>query len=62
MRNVVRRHAVVVEQVPLSLVLYNRVVGGPAYNGVKDNTLIGERSVGVVTRSVAQEVAVAGRV
>ena len=38
------------------------MVSGPAYDGVEDDTLIGERTVGVVTDGVAQEVAVAGRV
>ena len=38
------------------------MVGGPAYDGFEDNTLIGERAVGVVAYGVAQQVTVACRV
>ena len=51
-----------IEQVPLSLVLYDRVVSRPAYDRIQDDTLIGEGAVGVITNGVAQEVAVARRV
>ena len=60
--DIVRGNAVVIEQIPLSLVLHNRVMGGPAYNGLKDDTLIGERTVRIITNSVAQEVAITSRV
>ena len=42
---VVRRYTVVVEEVPLAFVLDDAVVGGPAYDGLGYNTLIGERVV-----------------
>ena len=48
--------------VPLPLVFYDRVVGGPSYDGIKDDALIAEWSVGVVTNGVAEEMAVAGRI
>jgi len=50
------------EQIPLALIFYDRVVGGPSYNGIENDTLIGERSVGIVTNGIAEEVAVACRV
>ena len=62
MCDVVRRDTVVIEQIPLSLVLYNTVVGCPANNRIEDNSLISERTVWVVTRGVAQEVTVTSRV
>ena len=60
--DVVRRNAVMIEEIPLSLVLNDAVVGCPTNNRIEDNSLIGERTVWVVTRGVAQEVAVASRV
>ena len=51
-----------IAEIPLTLVLNDRMVGGPAYDGVEDNTLIAERAVRVVANGVAEEVAVASRV
>ena len=51
-----------IEQIPLSLILYDRVVGGPSNDGLQDNTLIGEGAVRIVTNGVAKEMAVASRV
>ena len=62
MGDIVRGYTVVIAQIPLTLILDNRVVGGPTYDGVEDDALIAERSVGIVTDGVAEEVAVAGRV
>ena len=53
-RNAVGGYAVVMKQIPLSLELYNAVVGGPSYYGLQDNALIGEGAIGIVTDSVAQ--------
>ena len=62
MRDVVAGNAVVIAQIPLALELDDAVVGGPAYDGIENDTLIGERSVGIVTNGIAEEVAVACRV
>ena len=51
-----------IEQVPLTLELYDAVVGSPSHDGVEDDTLVGERPVGVVANAIAEEVAVARRV
>ena len=51
-----------IEQIPLALVLYDAVMGGPTNDGFQNHTLIGERSIGVVADGVAKEVAVAGGV
>jgi hypothetical protein len=56
---VVRGHAVVVEQIPAAFILNDAVVGGPSYDGIENDALIGERSVGIVTNGIAEEVAVA---
>jgi hypothetical protein len=61
-RDIIRRYAVVIEQIPLTLILYDAVVSGPSYNGVKDNTLIGERTIRIIANSIAQHVAVTSRV
>ena len=58
MRDVIGRNAVVIEQEPLALVLDDAVMGSPAHNGIEEHTLIGERSVGVVSDGIAEEVAV----
>ena len=44
-----------IEQEPLALVLHDAVVRGPTHNGIEEHTLIGERSVGVVADTVAEE-------
>ena len=48
-----------IAQIPLTLELDDAVVGSPAYDGVEDDALIGERSVGIVADGIAKEVAVA---
>ena len=48
-----------VEQIPLSLILHDAVVGGPTNDGLQNDTLIGEGAVGRLTDSVAQIVTVA---
>ena len=62
MGNVVRGYTVVIAQIPLSLELDNAVVSCPTYNGIKDDTLVSERTVGIVANGIAQEVAIASRV
>ena len=49
-RDVVAGNAVVIAQIPLALELDDAVVGSPAYDGVEDDALIGERSVGIIRR------------
>ena len=51
-----------IEQEPFSLILDDAVVGSPSYYGVENDTLIGERAVGVVTDGIAEEVTVTGGV
>ena len=46
------------EQIPLALIFYDGVVGGPTHNGLQDNTAKGEWSVRIVTHSIAEIVAV----
>ena len=62
MCDIVAGYTVVIEQIPLALVLYDRVVSGPSYDGIQDDALIGERSVGVVADGIAQQVAVTRRI
>ena len=62
MGDIVAGHAVVVAQVPLALELDNAVVGGPADDGIEDDSLIGEGSVRIVADGIAQVVAVASGV
>ena len=59
MGDVVAGHAVVIAEIPLAFIFYDVVVGGPSYSGIENDTLIGERSVGIVTNGIAEEVAVA---
>jgi hypothetical protein len=60
--DIVRGYTVVIAEIPLSLILYDGMVSGPAYDGVEDDALIAEWAIGVVTNGIAQEVAVASRV
>ena len=59
---VIGRHTVVVEQIPLSFVFCNAVVSSPSDDGFEDDTLVGERSVGIVAHCVAEEMRIARRV
>lgn len=59
---VIGRHAVVVEKIPLAFILHDTVMGGPADHRLQDDTLIGERTIGVVAHSIAQIVRVAGAI
>ena len=59
---VVAGHTVVVEEIPVAVILQDAVVCCPADNGVEDHTLIGERTVGIVADSIAEQVTVAGGV
>ena len=51
-----------IEQEPLALILHDAVMRGPAYDGIEQYALIGERSVRIVADGVAKEVAVACRI
>ena len=62
MCDVIGGYAVVVEQEPLVFVLYNAVVGGPAYHGVEQYALESEGTVGAITDGIAQQVTVTGGV
>ena len=62
MSDVVRGNTVVITQVPLTFELYDRVVGCPTYYWIKDNSLIGKRSIRIISDGIAQEVAVTCRV
>ena len=62
MSDVVAGYTVVIAQIPLALELYNAVVRCPTYDGIEDDTLIGEGAIGIVADGVAQEVAVTSRV
>lgn len=57
--DVVRGNTIVMEQVPLSLVLHDTMVGCPTNNRFKNDALIGEWAVRIVAYGVAQQVAVA---
>ena len=60
--DVVRRHAVVIEQEPFALVLHDAMVCCPAYNGIEDDALVGEGTIRIVADGVAEHVAVTGGV
>ena len=51
-----------IEQEPLTLELYDAVMGRPAYNRIEDHALIGERSVRIVADGIAEEMTVASRI
>ena len=53
---------VVMEEIPLTFVLHDGVVCGPAYDRLEDDSLIAEWSVGVVADGIAQQMAVASGV
>ena len=48
------------EEIPLALILDDGVMSGPAYYWSKDNTLIGEWAIRIVTYSIAEQVRVTG--
>ena len=62
MGNIIRGYTVVVAEIPLAFELYDGVVGSPTYDRVKNDTFIGEWSIGIVANSIAEQVAVARRV
>ena len=47
-RDVVRGYAVVIEQIPLSLELCDRVVGSPSDYRLQNDTLIDEGAIGII--------------
>ena len=53
--NIVRGNTVMIEEEPLALVLYDRVMGCPAYNRIQDHALISERSVSMWLSPVEYE-------
>ena len=53
---------VVVEEIPLTLELYDRMVSGPSHNRIEYHTLIGERSVRIVANTIAEVVGVTSRI
>src|SRR5690606_32182173 len=56
------QHGVVVVQPPLAAELHDRVVRGPADHRGEDHAAVGERTVRIVGRGIAQLVGVAGGV
>ena len=48
-----------IEQEPFALVLHDAVVGGPAYDGIEDNTLIGEGAIRIVADGLSEHMSVA---
>ena len=55
---IVRGHAVMIQQIPLALEFYNRVVGCPTYYRLQNNALIGEGAVRIVACGVAEQMTV----
>ncbi len=53
-----RRGTVVMEEIPPPAILANAVMGGPPHDGLKQYASEGERSVGVVAYSIAQQMGV----
>jgi hypothetical protein len=62
MSDVLRRHTVMIAQIPLPLILYDRVMSGPTYYRVEYHTLITEWSVRRVTNGIAEIMTVTCRV
>ena len=56
------RHAVVMEKPPFTFELHDTVVSGPAYHRSKNLSLVSERSIRIVSDSIADTVSIAGRV
>jgi hypothetical protein len=51
-----------VAEIPLTLELYDGMVGSPSYYWIENHSLIGKRSIRIVTNGIAQQVAVSRRV
>lgn len=51
-----------VEEVPLALVFNDRVVGGPAEDGIEDLAPVGVRAERAIRDTVREEMGVSGRV
>jgi hypothetical protein len=62
MGDIVRGNTIVIEQIPLSFVFHDAMMGCPTDYRVKDNALIGEWSVRVVTDGIAEEMTVTCRI
>ena len=50
------------EEIPLAAVLEDGMMSGPSHYWREDDTLIGERSVGIVAHGIAEQMTVAGGV
>src|SRR5574344_234391 len=50
------------EQVPLSLVLTDAMMGCPTYNRLQDNALVSERTIRIITHRIAEIMSITGRV
>lgn len=50
------------EQIPLSLVLTDAMMGCPTYYRLQDNTLVSERTIRIITYSIAEIMSITGRV
>jgi hypothetical protein len=55
-------YAVVMEEIPLSLVFDDAVVCRPSHNRFKDDAFISKRPVGIVSYTIAEQVSVASAV
>ena len=52
-------HAIVMEEIPLAVVFHDAVVCSPSHDRLKDYALVGEGTIGAVTRGVTDEMGVA---
>ena len=50
------------EQIPLSLVLTDTVMGCPTYYRFQDDALVSERTIRIITYSIAEIMSITGRV
>ena len=56
------RHAVVMEKPPFAFELHYTMESGPAYHRSKNLSLVSERSIRIVSDSIADTMSIAGRV
>ena len=50
------------EQIPLSLILTDTVMGCPTYYRFQDDALVSERTIRIITYSIAEIMSITGRV
>ena len=47
-----------IKQVPLSAIFHDTVMGGPSYNGIEDDTLVSEGTIGRISDGITEEVSI----